>query len=129
MEDRKTNEDGDGSIRKPTEEEWEANKGNISLFYSYQNLPFTEVLKVMEKLGFVATERMYKDKLNKWKMGKNASRQDWLAFARLYQCRTAGTSETSIQIYNKIRRIQDLKKYLKSHDEQEDAFFAEAIAS
>jgi hypothetical protein len=72
---------------------------------------------------------MYKEKLNKWRMGKNASRQDWLAFARLYECRTAGISETSIQIYNKIRRIQDLKKYLKSHDEQEDAFFAEAMAS
>lgn len=73
---------------------------------------------------------MYKDKLNKWKMGKNASRQDWLAFARLYEeCRAAGISETFIQIYNKIRRIQDLKKYLKSHEEVEDAFFAEAMAS
>jgi hypothetical protein len=55
MKGQKTNEDGDGSIRKPTEEEWEANRVNISYFYSYKNLPLTEVLQVMEKLGFVAT--------------------------------------------------------------------------
>lgn len=73
---------------------------------------------------------MYKDKLNKWKTGKNACRQDWLAFARLFEeSRAAGKNEMFIQIYNKIRRIQDLKKYLKSHDEREDAFFAEAMAS
>lgn len=63
-------------------------------------------------------------------MGKNASRQDWLVFAKIYeQRRAAGIADTLVRIHNKIRRIQDLNKYLKSHGEREETLFAEAVAS
>ena len=54
MKGRNANEEGGGSIRKPNEEEWEANRGKISYYYSTRNLPLSEVMEEMEKLGFIA---------------------------------------------------------------------------
>jgi hypothetical protein len=64
-------------------------------------------------------------------MGKNASREDWLAWAKLYLEERASTSssEIYIQVHNKIRRIQELRRYLKNHGEREEAFFDEAKRS
>jgi len=71
---------------------------------------------------------MYKAKLSEWNMGKNATRQDWLAFAKLYQGgRAAGSPQVFVQIHNKVRRIEDLRRYLKSHKEEEQTFFIEAM--
>ena len=70
---------------------------------------------------------MYKVKVNEWKLAKNAAREDYLGFARLYQEQAApGRPEIFIKIHQKIRCIQDLRKYLKNHGEDETAFFAEA---
>ena len=64
-------------------------------------------------------------------MGKNATRKDYLAFAWLYQPKHADTSkpEIYVRIHHKVCRIQDLRRYLKNHGEQEEAFFDEAIRS
>lgn len=73
---------------------------------------------------------MYKTKLKGWKMGKNAIRADWLVFMKFYQERLeAGMNETFMLIHNKVRRIQDLRRYLRAHREAEDTFLAEAMAS
>ena len=76
----------------------------------------------------IRSEKAYKAQLNTWNMRKNNSRNDWLAFARLYQ--DAGrASEVYILMYHKVRRIQDLRRYLKSHGEEENTFLAEAKLS
>lgn len=72
---------------------------------------------------------MYKARFHEWGWSKNASRQDWLMFAKLYQQRRdINTHEVFIQMLNKVRRIQDLRRYLKAHNEREEAFFIEAVA-
>lgn len=73
---------------------------------------------------------MYKARLKRWNIGKNATRADWLVFMQSYQERLeAGMNDTFMLIHNKIRRIQELRRYLRAHREDEDAFVAEAMAS
>ena len=73
---------------------------------------------------------MYKARFNEWSWAKNASRPDWLAFARLRKkLDDTGLSHVCVQMHNKIRNLQDLRRYLKSHDEEEAAFFDEAATA
>lgn len=55
MKGRKPNEEGAGSIRNPSEGEWEAKRRSITYYYLTENLPLSEVMQEMKKLGFVAT--------------------------------------------------------------------------
>jgi hypothetical protein len=73
---------------------------------------------------------MYKSRLASWNVGKNASRKDYLVLARLFADRQSrGLPEGTFEVHNKIRNIEDLRKYLRQHDENEEAFFTEARAS
>lgn len=72
---------------------------------------------------------MYKGRLASWKVGKNASRKDYLVLARHFADRQSrGFPEGSFEVHNKIRGIDDLRRYLIQHGEKEEAFFAEAVA-
>ncbi|KAK6383101.1 hypothetical protein LTS17_003771 [Exophiala oligosperma] len=109
---------------------WDDVRKDIEELYLVQNLSLPEVMEEMENRGFTATERMYKARLKRWNIGKNATRADWLVFMQSYQERLeAGMNDTFMLIHNKIRRIQELRRYLRAHREDEDAFVAEAMAS
>ncbi|KIW13041.1 hypothetical protein PV08_08228 [Exophiala spinifera] len=105
-------------------------RNTIEDLYQNKNHSLSEVREEMKKYGFRASEREYKANLKSWGIGKNASRADWLYFLRVHQERLdSGMSETFLLIHNKIRRIQDVRRYLKGHREDEAAFLAEALAS
>jgi hypothetical protein len=73
---------------------------------------------------------MYKGKFASWKIGKNGIRKDYLELARLItEHRSGGFAEGSFEVHNKIRSIEDLKRYLKQRGETESEFFAEAMAA
>jgi Clr5 domain len=55
MEGLRSNEEVGGSNRTPSAEEWRAAKEEIKYLYVTKNLPLSEVMEEMEKLGFVAT--------------------------------------------------------------------------
>jgi len=55
MEDIRSNEEGGGPKNMPNAEVWKAFKGTILYHYVTRNLPLSEMMEEMEKLGFVAT--------------------------------------------------------------------------
>ncbi|KAJ9603729.1 hypothetical protein H2200_011915 [Cladophialophora chaetospira] len=122
---------GTGALNQaPTARQWNEAKPEIKQHYVKNNLTLNQTMAAMEERGFSASKKQYKNHINRWRLGKNAMRQDWLAFARLHQQRQAvvGNSEIFVQIHHKIRRIQDLRRYLKNHEEQQEAFFDEAMS-
>jgi hypothetical protein len=69
---------------------------------------------------------MYKDQLKKWKIGKYASRDDWLAAAKILQASSRGLDQAEVLIHQKVRRLPDLRRWLRSQADKEDDFLAEA---
>jgi len=55
MEGLRSDKEIGGSNRTPSTEEWKAAKEEIKYLYVSRNLPLSEVMEEMEKLGFVAT--------------------------------------------------------------------------
>ncbi|OCT53075.1 hypothetical protein CLCR_09787 [Cladophialophora carrionii] len=131
MSDNGNLEQSRPSRKARTAREWEEARPKIKDLYIIQNLSLSETMAEMEKGGFLAREKLYKEKLKGWEIGKNATREDWLAWAKLYLEKRAVTnsSEIYIQIHNKIRRIQELRRYIKNHGVREEAFFDEAMRS
>ncbi|KIW69104.1 hypothetical protein PV04_04999 [Phialophora macrospora] len=142
------------SKKKPTASQWEEARPKIKELYIIKNFNLSETMAEMAKGGFLARSipppppqkpssprrtrsltissgKLYKEQLRAWGMGKNATRDDWLAWAKLYLEERAITSssEIYIQVHNKIRRIQELRRYLKNIGEREEAFFDEAMRS
>ncbi|ETI25042.1 hypothetical protein G647_04412 [Cladophialophora carrionii CBS 160.54] len=112
MSDNGDMEQSRPSRKAPAARQWEEARPKIRDLYIIQNLNLSETMAEMEKGGFSASEELYKEQLKRWEMGKNAKRQDWLAWAKLYLEKRAITnsSEIYIQIHNKIRRIQELRR-------------------
>ena len=55
MEGLRANEEADGSDNTPSPSKWKAAKKNIEYLYVTRNLPLSQVMEEMEKLGFSAT--------------------------------------------------------------------------
>ena len=73
------------------------------------------------------SERMFKSRLESWGLGKNASRQDWHAFALLMEeRRVAGLPLCRTLIHNKPKTHADFRRYLKEQKMGELDFLREA---
>ncbi|RYP04765.1 hypothetical protein DL765_010065 [Monosporascus sp. GIB2] len=59
-------------MRQPPESEWNENKSKIQELYIKANLPLPQVIEEMKsRHGFVASQKMYKDRFKIWKWSKN----------------------------------------------------------
>ncbi|KAH9209058.1 Clr5 domain-containing protein, partial [Leptodontidium sp. 2 PMI_412] len=51
--------------------QWEFRRQQITRLYRDENMKLREVMAIMRDQGFIATERMYKDRMKKWGVTKN----------------------------------------------------------
>jgi tetratricopeptide (TPR) repeat protein len=73
---------------------------------------------------------MFKSRIRAWHLGKNASKEDWLAIAILrHRRQLAGKPEGVFQVHDKWRSVADLRRYLKDHKSSAADFLDEAIGS
>ncbi|CAN9300856.1 unnamed protein product [Alternaria alternata] len=56
-----------------TQIQWEENKAEIKRIYLDKDRSSSETMKHMESLGFVASSKLYKEKLKEWNFLKNLS--------------------------------------------------------
>ncbi|KAI1854054.1 hypothetical protein JX265_003622 [Neoarthrinium moseri] len=89
---------------------WESLKPEIHRLYIDDELPLKEVREIMMHKGFVATEKMYKDKFAKWGYTKNNRRKDVAKMVQLEKQRKAFGKKTMFQRNGKV---VDIDTYIK----------------
>ncbi|KAH7419376.1 hypothetical protein BKA64DRAFT_737571 [Cadophora sp. MPI-SDFR-AT-0126] len=94
----------------PSKAQWEFHRAQITRLYRDEDLKLKEVMTIMKQEGFVATERMYKDRMKKWGLAKNIKEHEAIAILRIKSERDAQGKTTSIKMYN---QTVDLDRFLR----------------
>lgn len=73
---------------------------------------------------------MFKTRLSSWGLSKNATKEDWQAFAILRHNREAIAQPFSrVEMHKKIKSEKDFRNYLRHHKISEEDFVRESLAS
>ncbi|PVH89553.1 hypothetical protein DL98DRAFT_647299 [Cadophora sp. DSE1049] len=84
----------------PSKAQWECHRSQIIRLYRDENLKLKEVMVIMKQEGFVATGRMYKDRMKKWGLAKNIKEHEAIAILRIKSERDAAGKDTLIEKHN-----------------------------
>ncbi|KAH6705257.1 hypothetical protein BKA61DRAFT_698849 [Leptodontidium sp. MPI-SDFR-AT-0119] len=84
----------------PTKDSWEFHRPQITRLYKDEHLKLNEVMAIMKQDGFIATERMYKDRMKKWGLAKNIKEHEAIAILRIKSERDAVGKDTMIKKHN-----------------------------
>ncbi|KAF3026757.1 hypothetical protein E8E14_014827 [Neopestalotiopsis sp. 37M] len=89
---------------------WESLKQEIRHLYIDEELPLKEVREIMMRKGFVATEKMYKDKFAKWGFNKNNRKKDVAKIVSHQKQRKVAGKST---VYYRNGKVVNLESYIK----------------
>ena len=94
--------------------DWERVRPIITELYIQQDLPLKTLAELMQSVGFLASEQMYKKKFKLWDLRKNYTRQQRAQiFERLLQSDRQTELEASlIEINSQPLKLQRIKRYL-----------------
>ena len=109
----------------PTPEDWQYNKATIQKLYVDDDRPLKEVRQIMEDRSFLATERMFKQRLKEWGFDrKKVKAAEWRYMLRITLQRRAEGKETAFQVHGKPIVWSNIRKHLKRKKKTEDEFLA-----
>ncbi|PVH74616.1 hypothetical protein DL98DRAFT_604071 [Cadophora sp. DSE1049] len=97
----------------PTKTEWKSRRPQITRLYRDEKLKLKEVMAIMEEDGFVATPRMYKDRITRWGLAKNIKKHEAAALLRLKSERDAMGKQTSIELHDRPLGMGRLLRHTK----------------
>ncbi|KAK6082527.1 hypothetical protein SCUP234_00545 [Seiridium cupressi] len=89
---------------------WETLKQEIRHMYIDEELPLKEVREIMMQKGFVATEKMYKDKFAKWGFNKNNRKKDVAKIVSHQKQRKVAGKST---VYYRNGKVVNIESYIK----------------
>ncbi|KAH7346816.1 hypothetical protein BKA65DRAFT_537407 [Rhexocercosporidium sp. MPI-PUGE-AT-0058] len=94
----------------PSKSQWEYRRQQITRLYRDENMKLREVMAIMRDQGFIATERMYKDRMKKWGVTKNIKEHEAVAVLQIKSGRDAEGKKTLI---GKNEQVMELERFIR----------------
>lgn len=116
------------SAHAPSPEGWQLAKPLIEQLYVQQDRPLKEVRAYLaEHRNFLATERMYKQRLKEWGFDrKKVKAAEWRYMLRVTRQRRHDGKDSAFRVNGKVIVWSNIRKHLKRKKKTEDEFLSAA---
>ncbi|KAE9364653.1 hypothetical protein N431DRAFT_354655 [Stipitochalara longipes BDJ] len=105
----------------PTAEDWERHRPLIKRLYVDERMKLKEVVAIMaSQHGHIATPKMYKDRINKWRLDKKNKESDMLAILRKKTQREAIGKRSSFRVRGQPVSMEEVLQYFKRKKNMRD---------
>ncbi|KAG4414544.1 hypothetical protein IFR04_012292 [Cadophora malorum] len=112
-QDMKSSALGVTSRSGPTKTEWDSRRPQITRLYCDEKLKLKDVMSIMEQAGFVANERMYKDRITRWGLCKNIKKHEAVALIQRKAERDLMRKRTTIELHGQLVGMGRLLRHTK----------------